>query len=122
VLPGIVSSAGLLCMFRAFLVRQARTAWTTLGLGLALYATGIFYWRWWILPRDQPPYPSFADLLELSFYPLAYVAVVLLARRRVDRLRAAMWLDGIIAGLGASALAAGLVFRTILEVPACRSD
>jgi diguanylate cyclase (GGDEF)-like protein len=113
--PGIGVAAGMLCLARAVLVRQARAAWAILGLGLELYAAGIIYWRWWVLPLEQPPYPSPADLLWLSFYPLAYVAVALLVRRRVQRLQASMWLDGLIGGLGAAALAAGLVFHTILD-------
>jgi diguanylate cyclase (GGDEF)-like protein len=107
VLPGIVLGAALLCLSRAFLVRLARPAWATLGLGLALYAAGVLSWG--------PPDPSPADPLQLSFYPLAYVAVGLLARRRVRRVQVSMWLDGIIAGLGASALGAGLVFHNLLE-------
>jgi hypothetical protein len=118
VLPGMVLCSGLLCLSRAFMVRRARLAWATLGLGLALYAAGVLYWRWWVLPLRDPPYRSPADLLELSFYPLAYVAVVLLVHRRVRRVQTSMWLDGITAGLGASALGAGLVFHTILQTTA----
>jgi diguanylate cyclase (GGDEF)-like protein len=113
--PAVGVGAGLLCLARAVLVRQARAAWAILGLGLELYALGIIYWRWWVLPLAQPPYPSPADLLWLSFYPLAYGAVLLLVRRRIPRLQASMWLDGLIGGLGAAALAAALVFHTILD-------
>jgi diguanylate cyclase len=116
VAPGVGVGAGLLCLVRALLVRQGRAAWASLGLGQGLYAGGIIYWRWWVLPLEQPPYPSPADLLWLSFYPLAFVALVLLVRRRVHRLQASMWLDGLIGGLGAAALAAGLAFHTILDV------
>jgi diguanylate cyclase len=115
VAPAVGVGAGLLCLARAVLVRQARVAWASLGLGLGLYAVGTIYWRWWVLPLEQPPYPSPADLLWLSFYPLAFAAVVLLVRRRVHRLQASMWLDGLIGGLGAAALAAGLAFHTILD-------
>jgi hypothetical protein len=107
--------AGLLCLARAVLIRPARAAWASLGLGLELYAVGTIYWRHWVLPLEQPPYPSLADLLWLSFYPLAFAAVVLLVRRRVHRLQASMWLDGLVGGLGAAALAAGLAFHTILD-------
>jgi diguanylate cyclase (GGDEF)-like protein len=115
VTPAIGIGAGMLCLARAVLVRQARAPWAILGLGMELYAVGIIYWRWWLLPLEQSPYPSPADLLWLSFYPLAYVAVVLLIRRRVHRFQASMWLDGLIGGLGAAALAAGLAFHTILD-------
>jgi len=110
-----VMAAGLLCLVRAALVRQARAAWAVLGVGVELYAVGTLYWWWWVLPLDPPPYPSPADLLWLSFYPLAYVALVLLVRRRVHRLQASMWLDGVVGGLGAAALAAALAFHIILD-------
>jgi diguanylate cyclase (GGDEF)-like protein len=113
--PAVGVGAGLLCLARAVLVRQARAAWAVLGLGLSLYAAGTIYWWRWVSPLEQPPYPSPADLLWLSFYPLAYVALVLLVRRRVQRLHASMWLDGLVGGLGAAALAAALAFRTILD-------
>jgi hypothetical protein len=115
VAPAVGVGAGLLCLARAALVRQARAAWAILGLGLSLYAGGTIYWWRWVSPLEQPPYPSPADLLWLSFYPLAYVALVLLVRRRIQRLQASMWLDGLVGGLGAAALAAALAFRTILE-------
>src|SRR6266545_3545617 len=115
VVPLIGVGAGLLCLARAVLVRQARAAWAILGLGQGLYAFGTIYWWQWVAPLEQPPYPSPADLLWLSFYPLAYAALVLLVRRRVQRLQASMWLDGVVGGLGAAALAAGLVFHTILD-------
>jgi diguanylate cyclase (GGDEF)-like protein len=115
VAPGIGVGAGLLCLARAVLVRQARAAWVCLGVGLSLYGIGTFYWWHSVLPLEQPPFPSLSDLLWLSFYPLAYVAVVLLVRRRIQRLQASMWLDGLIGGLGAAALAAGLAFHTILD-------
>jgi diguanylate cyclase (GGDEF)-like protein len=115
VVPLIGVGAGLLCLARAVLVRQARAAWAILGLGQGLYAGGTIYWWRWVAPLAQQPYPSLADLLWLSFYPLAYVALVLLVRRRVHRLQASMWLDGLVGGLGAAALAAGLAFHAILD-------
>jgi diguanylate cyclase (GGDEF)-like protein len=114
VAPGICVGAGLLCLARAVLFRQARAAWASLGLGLELYAVGTIYWRW-VLPLEHPPSPSLADLLWLTFYPLAYVAVVLLVRRRVHRVQASMWLDGVVGGLGAAAVAAAVAFGTIVD-------
>jgi diguanylate cyclase (GGDEF)-like protein len=115
VVPLIGAGAGLLCLARALLVRQGRAAWAILGLGQGLYAFGTIYWWRWVAPLEQQPYPSLADLLWLSFYPLAYVALVLLVRQRIRRLQASMWLDGLVGGLGAAGLAAGLAFHTILD-------
>jgi hypothetical protein len=116
VVPATGVGAGMLFLARAALVRQGRIAWASLGLGVELYACGTFCWWWWVAPLEKPPYPSLADLLWLSFYPLAYVATVLLVRPRVHRLQASMWLDGLVGGLGAAALAAALVFRAVLDV------
>jgi hypothetical protein len=115
VVPLIGGGAGLLCLARALLVGQGRAAWAILGVGQGLYALGTIYWWRWVAPLAQQPYPSLADLLWLSFYPLAYVALVLLVRQRIQRLQASMWLDGLVGGLGAAGLAAGLAFGTILD-------
>jgi diguanylate cyclase (GGDEF)-like protein len=115
VAPAVGVGAGLLCLSRAALVRQARAAWAILGVGQGLYSCGTIYWWQWVAPLEQPPSFSPAYLLWLSFYPLAYVALVLLVRRRVQRLQASMWLDGFVGGLGGAAVAAALAFRTILD-------
>jgi diguanylate cyclase (GGDEF)-like protein len=64
---------------------------------------------------DDPPYPSPADALWLSFYPLAYVAIVLLARTRMPRLGVRLWLDGLIAALTVAALSAAVVFKAVRQ-------
>jgi diguanylate cyclase (GGDEF)-like protein len=55
--------------------------------------------------------PSAADLFYLAFFPLAYLALVLMVRREAIRMVPALWLDGGIAGLGAAALCAAFAFR-----------
>jgi len=50
----------------------------------------------------------------LSFYPLAYVAVLLYLRNEVRGLSLASWLDGIVASLGAAAVCAMFAFHRIL--------
>jgi diguanylate cyclase (GGDEF)-like protein len=54
----------------------------------------------------EPPSPSLADAFYLSFYPLAYTAIVLLMRRGLGRPPFTTWLDGAVAGLGAATLCA----------------
>jgi hypothetical protein len=62
-----------------------------------------------------PPAPSFADLFYLGFYPLMYVALILLMRRHVKTLVPSTWLDGAVAGLGVAAVCACFAFNTILQ-------
>jgi diguanylate cyclase (GGDEF)-like protein len=60
-----------------------------------------------------PPTPSVADAFYLTFFVLAYVALVLYVRGEVRRLATPNWLDGGIAALGAAALCAAFAFHAI---------
>ena len=59
-----------------------------------------------------PPTPSVADGFYVAFYPIAYLALVLLLRRESSRMVPATWLDGAVAGLGAAALCAAFAFHS----------
>jgi diguanylate cyclase (GGDEF)-like protein len=48
-------------------------------------------------------------------YPCFYVALGLLARRRLRGMRMSMWLDGLIAGLAAASVGAALILPPILD-------
>ncbi|HYM56113.1 MAG TPA: HD domain-containing phosphohydrolase, partial [Solirubrobacteraceae bacterium] len=64
---------------------------------------------------ESPPTPSVADGLYLAFYPFVYAGLGLLIRSRFRGVSAAVWLDGLIAGLGLGAIAAGVVLDPILS-------
>ena len=110
----VLVGAAVLCLLRALLVRTERVAWLSMGVGLAAWDAGNIYW--WVVIRnlEEAPYPSLADAGWLTFYPFAYVTVVLLVRRAVERFQASMWFDGLIGGLGAGALSASLFLESIL--------
>jgi two-component system cell cycle response regulator len=110
---GVLLGAAVLCGMRAVGKRDERLAWSIIAVGLALYAGGNLYWSWVLADLDEAPYPSIADGLWLSFYPLAYVAIVLLARSRMPRLGVRLWLDGLIAALTVTALSADVVFKAV---------
>ena len=112
---GVLLGAAVLCAMRAVAVREERVAWALLAAGLALYAGGNLYWSFVLADLDDAPYPSIADGLWLSFYPLAYVAIGLLARARMPRLGVRLWLDGLIAALTVTALSAAVVFKAVRE-------
>jgi diguanylate cyclase (GGDEF)-like protein len=59
-----------------------------------------------------PATPSVVDAFYLAFYPIAYLALVLLLRRESHRMVPATWLDGAVAGLGAAALCAAFAFHS----------
>jgi two-component system, cell cycle response regulator len=110
---GILLGAALLCALRAAARREERLPWALMALGLALYAGGNVYWSLALADLEEAPFPSPADGLWLSFYPLAYVAIALLARARMPRLGVRLWLDGIIAALTVAAISAAVVFKAV---------
>jgi diguanylate cyclase (GGDEF)-like protein len=103
------------CGARAVVVREERAIWLTLAGGMALWTLGNLYYTVEFLDVEEPPFPSLADALYLSFYPAAYVAIVLLVRRRVERFYASVWLDGLIGGAAVAALGSELVLGPVLE-------
>lgn len=111
----ILLGAAVLCGIRAFSQRDERVAWVLLAVGLAIYASGNVYWSQVLADLDEPPYPSVADGLWLGGYLFFYVAIVLLARARLPRLGARLWLDGLIAALTVAAVSAAVVFKAVRE-------
>ena len=104
------------CGWRALTSRSERAAWWCMTAALGSYSAADLYWvvAFQDLPADEIPYPSIDDALYLAFFPLAYLALVLLARSRGGRLSRQQWLDGLIAALGTSAVALAFA-RTLLE-------
>ena len=68
-----------------------------------------------ILAIGVVTFPSAADALWLPLYPLGYASIVLLLRLNVARWHGSMWLDGIVAALGASAVVVALVLAPFLR-------
>ena len=72
-------------------------------------------WRFVYAEQAAPPYPSFADVLWLTTYPLFYVGVMLLIRARVAAFQSGAWLDGLIACSAVAAVAVTFYFVPVLE-------
>ena len=111
----LLVGAAACCAARGLVSPVERTPWLLLGLASAVWAAGDFYYTFVLSPRDEIPFPSLSDAFYLAFYPLAYVALALLLRRRVEHLHGSLWLDGIIGGLVVSALGAAVVFDAVLD-------
>src|SRR5918992_2059671 len=84
-----------------------------MGSALVLWASGNLVWWWLLSDLAEPPYPSAADALWLTFLPVCYLGVLLLARRRLPQLDSRLWLDGVIAALTVGAFSAALVFGAV---------
>jgi PAS domain S-box-containing protein len=61
-----------------------RRAWILIGIGMTLLLLGDVVWDWLEFVMDEPPTPSFADVLYLAEYPFLFVGVTLLVRGRPD--------------------------------------
>jgi diguanylate cyclase (GGDEF)-like protein len=115
---GLEIVASSLCLARAFAGPKSRNGGAValiLGASLLAWTLGDVATTIESSQGRTPPVPSVADLFYLSFYPLAYVAVVLYLRAEVRGLSRSSWLDGLVAGLGAASVCATYAFHGILS-------
>jgi len=110
---GLELLAALGCLGRAALVRAERSAWFFMGCALLATAIGDVLFDFWY--GGNPPFPSAADVAYLLFYPLLYVGIVLLLRRRVSTFSATLWLDGLVAATAAAALGASVLVEVVVN-------
>ncbi len=91
-------------------VRGARSAdrasWWCFAAAVLSYFTGAAAYEFHYRGLAEMPDPSWSDAAFLGFFPLAFTAFLLLLRSRVGRLTASMWLDCIVTGCTAAAVAA----------------
>ncbi len=113
---GVDVACGLLCLARAVNRRgRGRAMVIVLAGALFCWSFGDVALTVQSLGGATPPAPpSVPDVFYLSFYPLAYVAVLMFLRKEVRGLSLASWLDGIVASLGAGAVCAMFAFHRIL--------
>ena len=84
----LMLDAAVLVLWRALTLREDRTAWLALGLGLAAWTAGQLIATLISPTGEEVPFPSAADAGLIVFYVGQYVAFFLLARsglRRVPR-------------------------------------
>ncbi len=112
---GLLITASLACLARGFAVRAERLPWLLLGAALALWTAGDLYYFFAFSSTANVPIPSVADPFYLAFYPVSYIALALLLRRRMKEFRGNLWLDGGIASLAVAALGAAVVFDEVLK-------
>jgi diguanylate cyclase (GGDEF)-like protein len=111
----LLVGASLACLARGITVQAERLPWLLLGIALALWTTGDLYYFFAFSGAADVPIPSLSDPFYLAFYPVSYVALALLLRRRMQDFRGNLWLDGVIASLAVAALGAAVVFDEVLK-------
>jgi diguanylate cyclase (GGDEF)-like protein len=112
---GVETVASIMCIARGLNKHPGRAAPLALGFALLSWSLGDILLTFESLGGKMPATPSWADLFYIGFYPLAYIAAVQLLRKAMGRLSRPNWLDGVVAGLGASALCAAFAFHDIVH-------
>jgi two-component system cell cycle response regulator len=108
---GLIVASVAIAGARAVLVRRDRLAWAVITASLACTSFAELYY----LAVQPEAYPSIADFGWIAFYPLVYVGMVLLVRRRARAVAGALWLDGITASVAAAALGAAILLEVVLR-------
>jgi hypothetical protein len=115
-LPGSVFVfAAVLTLTRAALEPVARRAWLAFGFGMAVWCSGTVLWSVVYGGRVNPPYPTFADVLWLLWYPLTALGMVLLIRVRFRSFELHRWMDGIAVMLMVLVAGFALVVQPLAE-------
>jgi diguanylate cyclase (GGDEF)-like protein len=109
-------AASGLCIARAVTRRRGRAFALALGLSLLMWSLGDVVLTIESLGGATAPVPSAADAFYLAFFPLAYVAIVLLMRGETRHLSSPSWLDGAIAGMGAAAVCAAFALHDLVHL------
>ena len=112
---GLLVAAAVTCLARGILLRAERLPWLLLGTALSLWTAGDLYYYFVLSGQAEVPIPSIADAFYLAFYPVSYVALALLLRKRMRGFRGHLWLDGMIASLAVAALGAAVIFDEVLR-------
>ncbi len=86
----------------------ARAGDLLMALGLVSSSLGWLYWSVFLVPLENPPYPSPADVLWMALFPLAFASLAWQVGSG-GAARRALVLDILIGSAGVTAAVAGLV-------------
>ena len=91
----VLGICAVLVLARAAYEPIARRAWLAFGMALLLWFLGSAAWVVAYGGQAHVPYPSFADVMWLAWYPLIGLGIYYLIRVRVPQFELHRWMDGI---------------------------
>jgi hypothetical protein len=109
----VILSAAALVFARAALEPVARRAWLCFGGAMAVWSAGSIGWDLVYGSQANPPYPTFADILWLLWYPFMAAGMVILVRVRFKNFELLRWIDGIVVMLLVLVAGFGLVVQPV---------
>lgn len=111
----ILGICAVLVLARAAYEPIARRAWLAFGIALLLWFVGSVGWALAYTGQSVVPYPSFADIFWLAWYPLIGLGIFYLIRVRVPQFELHRWMDGIAVTLLVLAAGFALVIQPVTE-------
>jgi hypothetical protein len=111
----VLGACAALVLARAAFEPVARKAWLAIGFALLLWFVGSAAWDIAYAGNPNPPYPSFADIPWLAWYPLIALGIFYLIRVRVPQFELHRWMDGIAVTLLVLAVGFALVIQPATE-------
>lgn len=105
----------LLVFARAAFEPVARRAWLSFGCAMAVWCAGTIAWSVAYGGQTNPPYPTFADVLWLLWYPLIAAGLIFLVRVRFRSFEVHRWMDGIGVMLMVLVVGFGLVVQPLAD-------
>ncbi len=111
----VLVAAAALMLARAAFEPTARRAWLALGMAMVVWSVGTILWSLVYGGQPHPPYPTFADVFWLFWYPLTVAGLVLLIRVRFRRFELHRWMDGIAVMLIVLTAGFALVVQPVTE-------
>jgi diguanylate cyclase len=112
---GVLVGATAVIFARAVFEPVARRAWLSFGCAMAVWCAGTISWSVVYGGVARPPYPTFADVLWLLWYPLMAAGMVFLIQVRFRRFEVHRWMDGIAVMLIVLVAGFGLVVQPLAD-------
>ena len=112
---GVLAAAAVLILIRAVFEPVARKAWLAFGTATAVWCAGTLSWSVVYGGQANPPYPTFADVLWLLWYPFMVAGMVFLIRVRFRSFAVHRWMDGIAVMLIALVAGFALVVQPLAD-------
>jgi hypothetical protein len=112
---GVIAAAAVLVLARAVYEPTTRKAWIAIGLAMALWSVGSMAWSVVYSGHTHVPYPTFADILWLAWYPLMAVGIILLIKVHLPRFELHRWMDGLAVTLLVLAAGFALIIQPVAQ-------